>query len=83
MLNSALAAILVRTVSTNAPIQTLFQYCRVTTMVVVDLGWVDFDLGYSTILHGQYVATVTDHLPRDFPKYRSTHPRSATTMVTL
>ena len=47
--------------------------------VVTDLGWVDLDLGCSTILLGQQVATVPAHQLRELPKSKSTKPRSATT----
>ena len=34
-------------------------------------GFVDLDLGCSTILLGQYVATVAAHLPGELPKSKS------------
>ena len=45
---------------------------------VSDLGWVDFDLGYSTTLLGQYLATIAAHQPGELPKSKSTQPRSET-----
>ena len=46
------------------------------SQVVVHLGWVDLDLGCSTTLPGQQVATIAAHQPREFPRSKSTQPRS-------
>ena len=53
-------------------------------MVVMDLGWVDLTLEYSTILLGStYLAAVAAYLPGELIKSKSTQPRSTTTMVSL
>ena len=38
------------------------------------LGWVDLDFGCSTILLGQYLATISAHQPGELPKSKSTQP---------
>ena len=43
------------------------------TLVVEYLGWVDFDLGCSTILLGQLIATVAGRQPGELPKSKSTN----------
>ena len=53
------------------------------TKVVADLGWVDLDLLSS---HSRWAATVATYCPSQmvqYPKSKSTQPRSATTFVTL
>ena len=54
------------------PFLLLMSQYRVT-LVVEYLGWVDLDLGCSTILLGQYVATVAAHQPGELPKSKSTN----------
>ena len=44
------------------------------TLVVEYLGWVDFYLGCSTILFGQWVATVAAHQQGELPKSSSSKP---------
>ena len=41
------------------------------------LGLVDLDMGCSTILLGQWVATVAAHQPGELPKSKSTQPSFA------
>ena len=54
-----------------------------SSLVVSQLGWVDFIFRCSTILLGQEVATVAAHQPREHLKSKSTQPNSETTRIIL
>ena len=53
-------------------------------LVAAELGWADLDLRCSTILLGQWVATIAAHQPGEHLKSKSSQPNSeTTTRITL